>query len=166
MHRLVSFYKAKQSRFNDNPWRPKIINFQDVNSTMVVMDAAYKSQGSGYSVTRGYPKEIVKAGQRLIPRLRTERQNRNEVSAKLVVGGRVVADEFPDWYQVLEYDRYQLATGNYSPSSNRSALSQNLPPPRIIQSTTLKRVSGLDGVEPTDPFRSYADVVLSTGQQQ
>ena len=29
--------------------------------------------------------------------------------AKLVVNGKTVADQFPDWYSVLQQDRYQLA---------------------------------------------------------
>ena len=45
-----------------------------------------------------------------------ERQNRNnKVSivypAKLVVNGRVIADELPDWYSVLSQDRFKLANG-------------------------------------------------------
>ena len=106
IHRLGSLYKAKQRQNTDNPKRPIIIAFQDYNSTVKILDAAYMLRGSSFSVTRDYPREIVAARQRLMPRYRTERQNGHKVSieypAKLVVNGRIVADEFPDWYQILE----------------------------------------------------------------
>lgn len=43
-----------------------------------------------------------------------EKQNRNnkvsiEYPARLTVNGRTVLDEFPDWYSVLQQDRYQLS---------------------------------------------------------
>lgn len=51
-----------------------------------------------------------------MPKLKLERQNKNnrvslEYPARLLINGRVVADEFPDWYSVLEHDRYQMANG-------------------------------------------------------
>ena len=77
------------------------------------------SRGSGFSVTRDYPREIVTARQRLMQRHRTEKQNGSKISieypAGLVVNGRTVANESPDWYQTLNYDCFQLSCGNYSP---------------------------------------------------
>ena len=101
-HKLGSLYKARQRQNPDNPKRPIIIKFLDYQSVEKVMGNAYKLQGTNFSITRDYPKEIVAARQRLMPKFRLERQNRNnkvslEYPAKLLVNGRVVADEFPDW---------------------------------------------------------------------
>ena len=51
-----------------------------------------------------------------MPRVKTERQNaRNKVSieypAKILVNGRVIADEFPDWHYTLGQDRCKLTNG-------------------------------------------------------
>lgn len=67
------------------------------------MNAGYMLRTTGYSVSRDHPKEILSARHRLLPQFKTERQNRNnkvsiEYPAKLVINGRVIADEFPDWY--------------------------------------------------------------------
>ena len=87
---------------------------------------------------RGYPKEILAARQRLMPRFRTERQDGHKVSieyaARLVVNGKTVVDEFPDWYQTLEYDRFQLSSGNYQP---------NRPQPVNVPQTTQSTSQGV-----------------------
>ena len=57
-----------------------------------------------------------------------------------VVNGHVVADEFLDWYQVLEYDRYQLACGNFTPPASRtqkvSRAQSSQPSPQGVYSGT------------------------------
>ena len=105
-HRLGSFMKAKQKRPNINPRRPVIIAFQDYKSVEKVMGAAYMLNKSGFSVTRDYPKEIVAARHRLLPRFKAERLNFNnkvylEYPAKLIINNKVVADEFPEWHSLL-----------------------------------------------------------------
>ena len=58
-----------------------------------------------------------------MPTFLKERQNRNnkvsiEYPARLVIKGKTVMDEFPDWHTVLYQDRYQLlATLSDSPTS-------------------------------------------------
>ena len=170
-HRLGSLYKAKQRQRTDSPKRPIIIAFRDYNDIGRILDAAYMLKGSGYTITKDYPKEIVAARQRLMPRFKAERQNRhNKVSieypAKLVVNGRIIADEFPDWYQVLEHDRYKLACGNFSSPSGRPQYTERVPQAPVIQPTSQGISNGLGGERPSSPVRTYAHVVSSGVQQQ
>lgn len=167
-HRLGSLHKAKRRQQTDMPRRPIILAFQDYKDIGRILDAAYMLRGSRYSITKDYPKEIVAARQRLMPQYKAERLNRNnrvsiEYPAKLLVNGRVVADEFPDWYQVLEHDRYQLACGNYPiPTQPRSHQSQ--PVSHSISQQVLRDAAREAG--PQSPTRSYAQVVVSSAQQQ
>ena len=113
LHRLGSLHNAKLK--SDPPRRPIIAAFYEYRHTNIVLDAAYMLKATNFSVSRDYPKEILSARKRLIPRFKLERQNKNKVSieypAKLVVNGRVIADEFPDWYIMLSQDRCKLANG-------------------------------------------------------
>ena len=168
-YRLGSFHKAKQR--TDNPIRPIIIAFQEYRNIDRILDAAYMLKGSGYSVTKDYPKEIVAARQRLTPIFKSERQNRNnkvsiEYPARLVVNRRVIKDEFPDWYQVLEYDRYKLASGDYSTPTDRPQCSKRVVQPPVNQSSSQSVSSGTGGAKALSPIRSYAHVASSVVQQQ
>lgn len=85
-----------------------------MNSPETVMNSAYMLRGTKFSVTRDFPMEIVNARRNLMAQFIKEKQNRNnkvsiEYPARLRVNGRTVLDEFPDWYSVLQQDRYQLA---------------------------------------------------------
>ena len=57
------------------------------------MSSSHMLRGSGFSVTRDYPREIVTARQRLMQRYRTEKQNRNKVTieypARLLLMGEL-----------------------------------------------------------------------------
>ena len=79
------------------------------------------------------------------------------------MNGRVVADEFPDWYQVLEYDRYNLAFGNYSWPQTGSYQSQPQP---VGHSSSQQISSSAGGAGPHSPAGSYAQVILSKAKQQ
>ena len=110
-HRLGSLYRAKQK--NITPKRPIIVEFFEFKNTETVMKAAFRLKGTNFSVSRDFPMEIVSARKRLMPVYRTERLIPNnrvsiEYPAKLIVNGKTVADQFPDWYSVLQQDRYQL----------------------------------------------------------
>lgn len=163
VHRLGSFHKAKQRQRTDNPRRPIIIAFEDYKSTETVLSAAYMLKGSNFSVTRDYPKEIVTARQRLMPKLKLERQNKNnrvslEYPARLLINGRVVADEFPDWYSVLEHDRYQMANGTSISAMGRpQRVNSQSPAPSGRQVET----RGRENVERSRPVLSYSQVVSS-----
>lgn len=163
VHRLGSFHKAKQRQRTDNPRRPIIIAFEDYKSTETVLSAAYMLKGSNFSVTRDYPKEIVAARQRLMPRLKLERQNKNnkvslEYPARLLINGRVVADEFPDWYSVLEHDRYQMANGTSIPAMVRPQ-RVTVQSPATAPSGRQVETRGRENVEQSRPVRSYSQVV-------
>ena len=129
VHRLGSLHMAKMK--NEVPRRPIVVSFNDDQSVQKVLSAAYMLKGTNYSVSKDFPKEIVSARQRLIPRYKAERENRNKVSieypAKLVVKGKVVADEFPDWYSVLKHDRHKLVNAFtcHSQAEKRQYVSQS-----------------------------------------
>ena len=126
------------------------------------------------------------ARQRLMQRYRTEKQSGSKVSieypARLVVNGRTVADEFPDWYQTLNYDRFQLSCGNYSPpnipqrvnetqtmqSTSHQTTSIPARPPAATPHITVTSgpvVTSVPVVPPTVSV-SYARVAASVAQQQ
>ena len=116
VHRLGSLQKARQKTTDPNEplRRPVIVAFNDTRSVDRVLDNAHMLRGSGFSVTRDFPLEIVKARRALMPQFIKERQNRqNKVSieypAKLTVNGKTVCDAFPDWFTVLQQDRYEAA---------------------------------------------------------
>ena len=79
-----------------------------------------------------------------------------------------IADEFPDWYQVLEHDRYKLACGDYSPQIDRPQQNDHLVPPRHIRPSNHDDYSGTSNVgdRPGSPVRTYAHVASSVNQQQ
>ena len=62
---------------NEVPRRPIIVSFNDDQSVQKVLSAAYMLRGTNYSVSKDFPREIVSARQRLIPRYKAERENRN-----------------------------------------------------------------------------------------
>ena len=170
-HRLGSFHKAKQRQMTGTPTRPVIVAFQEYRYIGRILDAAYMLKGSGFSVTKDYPKEMVAARQRLLPLFKAERQNRsNKVSlenpARLVVNGRVIKDEFPDWYQVLEYDRYKLACGDYSLPMDRPRENQIVQPPvnRLSFNDAQSGIGGLH-VKAQSSVRSYPHSPPAVPQQ-
>lgn len=112
-HRLGSLYKARQRNQDRNPRRPIIVAFGQHSQTNIIIESAYMLKGTNFSVTRDYPIEIVTARRNLMPLYKEHRKNRNnrvslEFPARLVVNGKTVADSFPDWYTVLQRDRYQM----------------------------------------------------------
>ena len=73
------------------------------------MNTCYMLRNTRFSVSRDYPKEIVSVRQLLLHQFKAARQNKNDKTtiehpAKLVVNGKIVADEFPDWYSMLSQD--------------------------------------------------------------
>ncbi|MEW8548173.1 MAG: hypothetical protein AB2693_32115 [Candidatus Thiodiazotropha sp.] len=177
MHRLGSYFKAKQKQNTDNPRRPVIVAFLESKSTETVLNAAYMLKGSNYSVTRDYPKEIIAARQNLMPQFKAERQNRNnkvtiEYPAKLIVNGKIVADEFPDWYPVLNYNRCTLAKNSTSMNgqSNFAADNINVPSAQVLdnrercnqQQRPVNRVEDAQ----MNQSRTFAQVVQSSTSQQ
>ena len=116
IHRLGSLQRARQLVTDSNQplRRPIIVAFNDTRSVNRVLDNAYTLRGSGFSVTRDFPQEIVRARRTLMPQYIQEKQNRqNKVSieypAKFVVNGKIISDAFLDWYTILNQDRYEMA---------------------------------------------------------
>lgn len=92
--------------------RPIIANFMNYNDLEYIMSNAKTLKNCpGYSIDRDLPKEISEARKRLWGVYKdTKRDNPNErvrivYPAKLLCGNRVVRDEFPDWYSVLNQSR-------------------------------------------------------------
>ena len=140
VHRLGSLQKAMQRRSDPNSpvIRPLIVAFYESPSVETVMETAYMLRNSPYSVTRDYPLEIKNARKRLMPSFIKERQNKNnkvsiEYPARLVINGKTVMDEFPDWHIVLNQDRYQLVNVLNDPSTYAQIQTgQYQAPPRIV----------------------------------
>ena len=141
IHRLGSLQRARQLVTDSNqPLRRPIIEaFNDTRSVNKVLDNAYTLRGSGFSVTRDFPQEIVSARRKLKPQYIQEKQNRqNKVSieypAKLVVNGKIISDAFPDWHAILNQDRYEMAK-SLSQAVNMDMMANNgqQPHPPTIQ---------------------------------
>jgi len=117
VHRLGSMVKAR--RTSQTPRRPIIAAFRDYRDTEYIMQNATKLFGSRYGIDRDYPKEIAMARKRLWEHQKSSYKSGENVKivfpAKLIVNGRCVADEFPDWQEILSKDRLQFV--NQVPSS-------------------------------------------------
>ena len=140
VHRLGSLQEARQRRSDPKSpvTRPLIVAFYESPSVETVMETAYMLRNSPYSVTRDYPLEIKNKRKRLMPTFLKERQNKNnkisiEYPARLVINGKTVIDEFPDWHIVLNQDRYQLVNVLNDPSTYAQIQTgQYQAPPRIV----------------------------------
>lgn len=101
---------AAQARQPLKP-RPIIACFRDYQDLETIIANAYKLKDTDFSIHRDFPKEIVNARSELWPMYKSEKQNnpRAKVSigfpAKLVVNGLVIANKFPDWYDILRGTR-------------------------------------------------------------
>lgn len=96
---------------NRNQRRPIVVNFRDYCDTEAIMSRAYMLKDTPFSVDYDLPKEISVARKALWSELKTIKTNNPRVKcqiiypAKLVVDGKVVRDEFPDWYTVMKGSR-------------------------------------------------------------
>lgn len=111
-HRLGSI-NSPANRSKDDPRRPIIVRFRDYADTDTVMENAYKLKGMSFGVDRDYPKEIADARKHLYKsKEATEaRANREKFQirypAKLYVKGKLIKDEFPDWFDVMNHNRLE-----------------------------------------------------------
>ena len=91
--------------------RPLIVNFRDYCDTEAIMSKSFLLKGTPFSVDYDLPKEINQARKSLWTELKSIKSRRPRANvqiiypAKLVVGGRVVCDKFPDWSEALRRDR-------------------------------------------------------------
>ena len=94
-----------------DPRRPIIVNFRDFIDTDTIMNKAFMLKNTPFSISYDLPKEINEARKRLWSELRTIKANKPFVKfqilypAKLLVEGKVVRDEFPDWGKVMQGSR-------------------------------------------------------------
>ena len=94
-----------------NPKRPIIVNFRDFCDTELIMSRAHLLKNTPFSVAYDLPKEINEARKKLWDELRSIKREDPRVKfqilypAKLIVNGKLVRDEFPDWGNVLHRSR-------------------------------------------------------------
>lgn len=108
-HRLGSLAKSRAKYAVTR--RPLIVAFKDYSVTEKIMQAAKCLKGTFFRVEKDFPNEIADARKRLWPKLKAEKDKypRSNVTiaypAKLIRNGRIIYDEFPDWYDVLHVSR-------------------------------------------------------------
>lgn len=95
---------------NRNSSRPIIVCFRDYSDVERILSNA-KKRDTDFSINRDFPPEIVNARSNLWAEYKQQKLKRPGGSvyigfpAKLVVGGKVIRDEFPDWKEVLKGSR-------------------------------------------------------------
>ena len=98
-----------------NPKRPIIVNFRDFCDTELIMSRANMLKNTPFSVGFDLPKEINEARKKLWAELKSIRSTQPRVKfqilypAKLIVEGKLVRDEFPDWGNALYTCRSRTA---------------------------------------------------------
>ena len=94
-----------------SPKRPIIVNFRDFCDTETIMSKAHMFKNTPFSVAYDLPKEINEARKKLWDELRSIKRADPRAKfqilypAKLIVDGKLVRDEFPDWGAVLHKSR-------------------------------------------------------------
>ena len=139
--------------------RPIIVNFRDFRDTEVIMSRAYMLRNTRFSIDYDLPKEIGDARKRLWSeskqiRLDDPRAKTQIVyPAKLLVDGKLVRDEFPDWNVALRGNRVgdfshvsymeNICTDNIVTQSNRHTTQHSTYEPLRCQKVPLPRAAEL-----------------------
>ena len=103
--------KLGQPFSNRNSSRPIIVCFRDYSDVERILSNAKKLRDTNFSINRDFPPEIVNARSNLWAEYKQQKSKRPGGSvyigfpAKLVVGGKVIRDEFLDWKEVLKESR-------------------------------------------------------------
>ena len=106
--------------------RPIIVNFRDYEVVELIFDNAHRLRDTEYGINRDYPKEIIAARTKLWSQYKKAKSENPQGSvffgypAKLIVNKRVVADEFPDWRNVLRGSRSNDNNADVYPSGARN----------------------------------------------
>ena len=114
-HRLGAINRRHRGRGGRdvNQPRPIIINFRDYEVVELIFENAYKLRNTEFGINRDYPREIIEARYKFWPMYKKARGENPKGTvyigypAKLIINKRVVADEFPDWRNVLRGSRIQ-----------------------------------------------------------
>lgn len=83
------------------------MNFRDFCDTELIMSRAHLLKSTPFSVGYDLPKEINEARKKLWVELKSIKNSKPSAKyqilypAKLIVDGKLVRDEFPDWGDVL-----------------------------------------------------------------
>ena len=91
--------------------RPIIVNFRDFCDTDLIMSKAYMLERTPFSVGYDLPKEINEARKKLWEEVKTIKTRQPNAKyqivypAKLLVEGKVIRDEFPDWHSAMKGSR-------------------------------------------------------------
>ena len=91
--------------------RPIIVNFRDFCDTEAIMGNAHLLRGTPFSVDHDLPKEINAARKLLWNEVKSIKEKKPRAKcqiiypAKLLVDGKLVRDELPDWNEVLKGSR-------------------------------------------------------------
>ena len=94
-----------------NPKRPIIVHFRDFCDVEDIMSRSYLLKNSQFSVGYDLPKEINEARKRLWEETKRikSKQPRSKCQivypAKLIVDGKVMRDEFPQWSNAIQGNR-------------------------------------------------------------
>ena len=94
-----------------HPHRPIIVNFRDFCDTDIIMSKASMLRSTPFSISYDLPKEINEARKKLWDELKSIKASKPSVNyqilypAKLVVEGKTVRDEFPDWNEIMKGSR-------------------------------------------------------------
>lgn len=117
-HRLGNIKPQNRRWAQRKDPRPIIVCFRHYKNVETIMSNAFKLRGTKYGINRDYPNEIVSARSRLWADYKSAKSRFPEdrvfigFPAKLIVKGRVVRDEFPDWKTVLKGNRVKTPTYN------------------------------------------------------
>ena len=112
-HRIGNPFNRRSSQYaprRTDP-RPIIACFRDNKDIERILSNAHKLRDTNFGINRDYPPEITSARSKLWPdyKLAKSRSKSNKVyigyPAKLVVGGRVIKDVFPDWKSFMKGSR-------------------------------------------------------------
>ena len=88
--------------------RPIIACFRDYKDVEAILSNGRLLQGKPFGISRDYPKEIIAARSRLWPEYNSLKSKYpvDKITiafpAKLIWGGRVKRDEFPDWVSIMK----------------------------------------------------------------
>ena len=161
-HRLGSKKPGNQSP------KPIIVCFKNDSDLQLILANAYKLKGKNQlGINRDFPLPIVEARKRLWRDYKTAKANNPPKNvfiaypAKLIVRGKVVRNEFPDWDEVMyshenvTFDKYSVKKRDKPPHKNTKpkTIQQQMPESSDSDSDlTQRNANGDDVIEQPDDY--------------